>query len=107
MRVLPFILFSFIFFLALNSLQAGEKVTEKTTTKVNASGEIVKTTDVNYQGSDSLAVGDPYGNGPLSQQALHGPANTRKPCTAGSTAPNCLRAKKRQLSSPYWKPGTY
>jgi len=62
LKKFSFLLISFFLLLPWALGQAGEKVTKKTTTKVEADGEIVKTTDVNYQGSDSLAVGDPYGN---------------------------------------------
>jgi hypothetical protein len=79
-------------------------ITETQQQTVTPTGVIINTTHVKGTGSDTPAVGDPFGNGPLSQSALQGPPNTHQPFGPGCTAPECLRAKERQLSSPYWSP---
>lgn len=80
------------------------KVTETHKKTVTPSGVIIDTTYVKGTGSDDLAVGDPYGNKPLSQRALQGPPNTQKSYGPECTDPECVRARNRQLSSPYWSP---
>lgn len=85
------------------SLSAQAGTTSQENVKVSPTGVLVRTTHVVGTGSDDLAVGDPYGNGPLSASAEAGPKLTQQPYTEGCTESRCVRARKRQLSSPYWK----
>lgn len=89
--------------LVLPSL-AGAEVVETHEQKVTPTGVVVDTTYVTGEGSDSLAVGDPYGNRPLPAGALQGPGATQKSYGPGCTDALCERARQRQLSSPHWSP---
>ena len=106
MKVKTFIYFLPTFltitFYTFSTLQAREVITKSS--EVNPSGVIVETTYVKGEGSDTLAIGDPYKNGRLSARALEGPQVTHAPYPKNCQETRCLRAKKRQLSSPNWKP---
>jgi hypothetical protein len=80
------------------------RVEVQTTREVTPTGVIVNTTHLTEVGSDSPATGDPFGNRPLPKSALKGPPSTWAPCPNTSKEPRCLKFKRQQLSSPYWKP---
>jgi len=82
----------------------GAEVIETREQTVTPTGVIIETTNVKGVGSDSLALGDPYGNGPLSEQALQGPKATQQSYGPGCTDALCEKARARQFSSPNWSP---
>jgi hypothetical protein len=87
--------------LSLETVHA--EMVETKSQEVTPTGVTVNTTHVQGIGSDDLAVGDPYRDGPLSEQADKGPAITWQPYPTDCQEPRCLRAQQRQLSSPYWR----
>lgn len=67
-----------------------------------AAEEMVSTGSGTIHQSDDLAVGDPYQGKNVSAAAEAGHPMTQAPYTENCQEARCIRAEKRQESSPYW-----
>lgn len=81
---------------------SGRTVTT-TNKEVSPRGIIINNIHIKEVGSDAPAIGDPYGDGPLSAKADQGPKATQAPYSDDCQESRCVRAKQRQFSSPFWK----
>jgi hypothetical protein len=73
-------------------------------TKTVTEDNNVVLTKINYSGSDSLAIGDPLGNSPVTKKHDLGPPATRN-LSYGADCKNeaCARARKRWNMDTTWQ----